>query len=89
MVGNLFVGHSLHQGHDDVFFALAQCVLTLPHPIFEHHLRNVLCHITLLKLALQPTDGRHENVVLHLPVLAQPSLVMIDVVQTCREFIVV
>ena len=87
-VGNLLVLQSLYHSDDDVTLSVAEC-LAIVLSAFEYHGCYVLRNIVLPRDALQSLDGGGEDVVLHLGVLTEPFLVIIDVVECCGELVVV
>ena len=78
MVGNLFIGHSLHQAHYNVFLAVAQRLAVIR--ITAYHFRNLHAHVVLLKLAFKVAYGRYEYAVFHHRMVLQPLFVVIQVI---------
>ena len=64
MVGNLLVGHSLHQTDDDILLTVAEGIGIVG--ILIDHARDLGRDIVLPCLSLHPFDGRDENRLLDL-----------------------
>ena len=89
VVGNLLVGHTLHQRDNHVLLAIRECLGVLTRSSLEHHIGDIASHIILLGQLLQTTDGRHKDIILYHRMLAQPHLVLIDIVERGRQLVVV
>ena len=87
-VGNLFVEQPLHDTNDDFLLSVGEC-LAVVLPTLEDHLGDVLGDIVLSGQTLQTLDSRGEDVVFHLCMLAQPFLVVVDVVEGGCQLVVV
>ena len=86
--GYLLVLQALDDADDDLLLALAER-LAVVLSASEDHLRDVFREVVLTGQTLQTHDGGGEDVVLDLGVLAQPFLVVVDVVEGGRELVVV
>ena len=89
VVGDLFIRHALHQGDDDLFFAVGEGVGVLATGRPEHHVGDVAGDVALLGLLLQTAYGGHEDMILDHGVLTEPHLVLVDVVEGGGELVVV
>ena len=78
VVGNLLVGHSLHEADDDVLLAVAEHLAIIG--VLVNHVRDFHRHVVLLGALLQPANDGDEYLVLHLGMQGEPLLVVIDVV---------
>ena len=87
-VGNLFVEQSLHDANDDFLLPVGKC-LTVVLPTLEDHLGDVFGDIVLLGLPFQTFDGWDEDVILDLSMLAQPLLIVVDVVKGGCQLVIV
>ena len=87
-VGNLLVEQPLHDTNDDFLLSVGEC-LAVVLPTLEDHLGDVLGDIVLSGQTLQTLDSRGEDVVFDLCMLAQPFLVVVDVVEGGCQLVVV
>ena len=87
-VGYLFVEEPLHDADDDFALAVGEGFAGVLSAL-EDHVGDVLGDVVLAGEPLEPLDGGGEDVVLDLGVLAEPLLVVVDVVEGGSELVVV
>lgn len=87
VVGNLLIGHALHQRDDDILLTVGEHRITIW--LLVDHVADAQRHIVLMQLILQVSNGRNKDTVLNLRVLGEPTLTIVDIVKDGRELIVV
>ena len=78
---------SLNDTDNHVTLAVAEC-FAIVQTALEDHRRDILRHVFLFGKPLQTFDGWGEDVVFDLGMLAQPLLIVIDVVEGGSHFVV-
>ena len=86
MIRYLLVGHTLNQSHDHIFLSVAQ--LFVAQRGLVDHARNLGTHIILLQFHFSISYGRNKDFFLHLRVMLQPFLIVVDVIEGGTELVV-
>ena len=89
MIGNLLIGHALHQCYYHILLTITEGIRILSGTTLENHIGDILRHPTLLGRLFQASDGRYEDMILHLRMLAQPFLIVIDIMKRRCQLVVV
>ena len=87
MIRNLLIGHTLNQGYNHIFLTIAQ--LLIAHRSLINHARNLGTHIILLQFKFSISHGRNKDFFLHLRVMLQPFLIVIDVIEGGTKLVVI
>ena len=86
MISYLLIGHTLNQSYNDILLAITQLFVILWS--LRYHIRNLRTYIILFQLPFCISYGRNKDFFLHLRMMLQPFLIIVDVIEGGTQLVV-